>query len=51
MNGIGCQQHLAHLAYRITGCIADAIDVFRTAKFGEQIGDVAGDLRVSQTQT
>ena len=50
MNGIGREQHLPYLAHRIPGCVADAINVFRTAKFSEQIGDVAGNFGVAQTK-
>ena len=49
MNRIGSEQHLAHFAHGIARGITDAVDILRAAKFGKQVGDVAGFSR-PQTQ-
>jgi hypothetical protein len=41
VNGIGSKQHFAYLAHGIARGVANAIDVFGTAEFGKEVGDVA----------
>ena len=47
VHGIGFEQHFAHIVQRAVGGVANLEQLLRVAKLGQQVGDIADQLRIA----